>query len=292
MEIISTIILVAGLLVFIVGLVGIFYPAWLDGSKASGASRVSRIDCAILASLGPLPFMFVADWFRTADKPEGLFGFLMANSLLIGLFAFYFWGLSGVRNYLYREKGMSLILAILCACVLAVIPVLGFGGVFFSMIATNTPKATFKGQVSAFFVGAFILLRFKDAFRLSLLGALSASFGKTATVLGSGGGHQATPEGGTDASGANGWLFSFTYTEDDGLPVRGDALISSAASDDQGRRYIQGICTKTSTPRFFWLGRILGPMAGPVTEASNGEAWEASAVFEQLLLMQSQHAEA
>ena len=290
MEITSTIILIVGLLVFIVGLVGIFYPAWLDGSKASGAPRVSRIDCAILASLGPLPFLFVADWFRTADKPEGLFGFLMANSLLIGLFAFYFWGLSGVRNYLYREKGMSLILAILCACVLAVIPVLGFGGVFFSMIATNTPKATFKGQVSAFFVGVFILLRFKDAFRLSLLGALSASFGKTTPVLRAE--QHVAEDDDEDMEDSESWLFSFTYTEDDGLPSRVDAWISTAEFDDQGRRYIQGVCAKTSTTRFFWLGRILGPMTGPAEEDSAGEERDASEVFDQLLAFQAEDAEA
>lgn len=288
MEIISTIILIAGLLVFIVALVGIFYPALFETSQEPGG-RISRIDCAILASVGPLPFLFVADWFRTADKPEGLFAFLMASALIIGPFAFYFWGLNGVRNFLYYRKGFPIIFAVLGGLVLAVIPVVGFAGIFFSMIATNTPRATWIGQAVAFIVGVFILVRFTDAFKLPFLDSFSSD---AEPVSEAGEQQHADQDDEEDMEDSDSWLFSFTYTDDDGLPSRVEAWISTAEFDDQGRRYIQGICAKTSTPRFFWLGRILGPMTGPAEEDSDGEERDASEVFEQLLAFQAEEAQA
>ncbi|MGL5630833.1 MAG: hypothetical protein ACRDD3_00615 [Azovibrio sp.] len=286
MEFIGTIFFFVGLLSIIYGLIGLLDPSWIK--RANLNSTPSRIDCAIFASLAPLPFMFVGDLFYGAHEPADMFGFMMGLILSIGSISFYVWGVVGVKNYLERGKNFSPVVGILAGCVLAVIPVFGFMLLILAVGVLNAPEFSLIQQLVMLFVGLFILIAFVKIFKAPILGVFISSSPET-PVMGRPNDveeRKEPPAAEPHSTITESWLFSFTYTEDDGLPIRMDARISAAQADNQGRRYIQGVCTKTSTPRFFWLGRILGPMTGPVVEGSNGEQWDASVVFERLQALQ------
>lgn len=286
MEFIGTIFFFVGLLSVMYGLVGLLDPSWVKSANLN--STPSRIDCAIFASLAPLPFMFVGDLFYGAHEPADMFGFMMGLILTIGSISFYVWGVVGVKNYLERGKNFSPVVGILAGFVLAVIPAFGFMLLIVAVGVFSAPEFSLMQQLVMLIVSLFILIAFAKIFKAPILGGFISSALDTSVV----GGHhgieerKAPPAAEPHSTTAESWLFSFTYTEDDGLPIRVDAQISAAQADNQGRRYIQGVCTKTSVPRFFWLGRILGPMTGPVVEGSNGEQWDASVVFERLQALQ------
>lgn len=286
MGFIGTIFFIVGLLSVIYGLIGLLDPSWVKNANLN--STPSRIDCAIFASLAPLPFMFVGDLFHGAHEPGDMFGFIMGLILTIGSISFYVWGVVGVNNCLQQGKNFNPVVGILAGCVLAVIPVFGFMLLIVAVGVFSAPEFSLIQQLVMLIVGLFILIAFVKIFKTPILGVSISSSPDTSPV-----GRpndmqecKVPPAATPPSTNAESWLFSFTYAEDDGLPIRVDAQISAAQADNQGRRYIQGVCTKTSVPRFFWLGRILGPMTGPVVEGSNGEQWDASVVFERLQALQ------
>lgn len=278
MEAISKVISFVGVLVFSWSAVGIVYPGCLRRPKTL-VPPVSRIDFAILACLTSLPFLFVANLFRTAAKFEGFFAFLAVSTMIIGPFAFYFWGLRGVRNYLYHQKRLFSTKAVLIGVGLAVFPVMAFFCMLFSAIITHVPGSSWIGQIAAFVWGMCTLVLFKKIFRVSFLGGLSAYF--EAYLASVDEENEENPTSGPKDS--RGWLFSFMYTEDDGLLNSVKAVIYSANQNERGEKYLHGVCTQTSAPRYFWLRRILGTMTGPMTEQSDGEVRDANLVFEELL---------
>ncbi|MGL5630834.1 MAG: hypothetical protein ACRDD3_00620 [Azovibrio sp.] len=286
---ISTFFLIIALLPLVYGWAGLVDPSWVKSSNMHRAP--SRIDCALFASLLPLPFAFMGDLFRAADKSESLFSFLLGGIMLVGSIGFYLWGVYGVKNYLQREKNFSPAAAVMVGCILGVLPFLGFIVLGTAMLTSNIPNYTWLEQIGLFMLGMFVLVGFAAFFDIPILESFTSS--SSSTVNGSDiEENELCSHAANHATTAESWLFSFTYTEDDGLPSRVDAWISTAEFDDQGRRYIQGVCAKTSTTRFFWLGRILGPMTGPAEEDSDGEERDASEVFDQLLAFQAEDAEA
>lgn len=283
MEFIGSVFFFVGLLMLLYGLIGLINPSWVKAANLSGTP--SRMDCALFASLAPLPFMFVGDLVHGLHEPADMFAFVMGLILVIGSLSFYLWGVVSVNHYLTRDKKFDVVIGVLVGCMLAVVPVFGFILLILGMGVSSSPEFSWIQQLVMFISGFFIIIGFMSLFKAPLLGRYLSSVPVAAPVVER---HTAvvhteapavTPSASSNPSS---WLFSFTYAEDDGLPIRVDAHISAAEADHQGRRYIQGVCTKTSTPRFFWLGRILGPMTGPVVEGSGGEQWDAGVVFERL----------
>lgn len=292
MEFIGTIFFFVGLLSVIYGLIGLLDPSWVKSANVN--KNPSRIDCLIFASLAPLPFMFVGDLLYGAHEAEDMFGFMMGLIFIIGSISFYLWGVVGVKNYLEQGKNSNSAIGILVGCVLAVIPVLGFILLILAVGTSSDPRFSWWQQILTLMLALFVLVAFMKIFKIHILGISVSSSPDTGTVGRPNDMQESKvpPATTPHSTTAESWLFSFTYTEDDGLPVRVDALISSAESDNQGRRYIQGTCTRTSVSHFFWLGRILGPMTGPITKGSPGEQWEAAVIFEHLLARQAVQSQA
>lgn len=282
MEFIGSVFFFVGLLMVMYGLIGLIDPSWVKSANLTGTP--SRMDCTLFASLAPLPFMFVGDLFHGPHETADLFAFVMGLVLTIGSVSFYLWGVVGVRNYLERTWNFSPVVGILAGCVLAVAPVFGFMLLILAVGVSSDLGFSLVQQLVMLFASLFILIGFMKIFKTPILGFFISSSPGTPVMERRRDMEErkAPPVAVPHFTNAQSWLFSFTYAEDDGLPIRVDAEISAAEADDQGRRYIQGVCTKTSTPRFFWLGRILGPMTGPVVEGSGGEQWDASVVFERL----------
>lgn len=290
MEYISTIFFLVALLAVLYGLLGIFNPKWLRLTLLGGKSP-SRVEALLLAGLLPLPFMFMGAMFHGGPGGEGFFRFMTILVFITGGTGFYLWGLLGIRHYLQRHQNCNPVVAFLVGAVLSPTFIACFLFLIFSVVTYNDPEVSFVEKMLFSGVGVFVFIIFQQVFRIPFLGYMDWS------SFSVGEGDLPEPEIPTFAVASHvppvePRVFTFIYTEDDGQPGRVEALISAAETDKKGRRYIQGTCTQTSIPRRFWLGRILGPMTGPLTKMSVGEQWQASEVFEQLLVFQAAESEA
>lgn len=285
MEYISTIFFLVALLAVFYGLLGVFNPKWLRLTLLGGKSP-SRLEALLLAGLLPLPFMFMGAMFDADPGYEGLFRFMTILVFIMGGTGFYLWGLLGIRRYLQHHQNCNPVVAFLVGAVLSLTFIACFLFLLFSVVTYNDPEVIFAEKMLLSGVGIIVFIIFQQVFRIPFLGYMDwSSFSVGEDDL-------PEPEMPTSAVASHvppvePRVFTFMYTEDDGQSGRVEALISAAETDKKGRRYIRGTCIQTSVPRRFWLGRILGPMTGPLTKASVGEQWQASEVFEQLLAFQS-----
>lgn len=285
----STVFFSVALLAVLYGLLGVLNPEW---NRFFTTDKPSRMSCALSASLVPLPAMFIGDRFYSTPESADMFVVMMVLIVIVGSISFYIWGVVGTKNYLQRTRNFGAVLGVLVGCVLAVVPVIAFVCIAFAAGVSNDPDISWGVQLSFLIFGLVILSICMAIFDTSTVQTSDLSASDVMDEPFDMEEMEGAPDAAEYATTTQSWLFNFTYTEDDGLLVRVDALISTAETDPQGRRYIRGECAETHAPRLFWLGRILGPMTGPVEEDSTGDQWEASEVFEQLLVFQSAESEA